>query len=101
MGVNTTKSFETAYSEPIAAEIRNPDMFIIAHDHISHFPFTGHKHGHLSFYIMRDGANLAGQIMRNDLVDGNPAAIQVLKSPLLAGLEAACLTIYLIDNPGP
>jgi hypothetical protein len=39
--------------------------------------------------------------MRNDLVDGNPAAIQILKSPLLAGLEATRFTIYLIDNSGP
>jgi len=50
---------------------------------------------------MRNGANLAGQIMRNDLVDGNPAAIQILKSLLMAGLEAACFTIYLIDNSSP
>jgi hypothetical protein len=43
VGVNATKPFKAAYSEPIAAEVRDPDMFVIAHDHMSHFPFTGHK----------------------------------------------------------
>jgi hypothetical protein len=101
MGVNTTKPLEAADSKPIAGEVGNPDVFVIAHDHVGHLPFTVHEQGYLSFNIMRDGANLAGQIMRDDLVDGNPAAIQVLKSPVLAGLEAACFTIYLIDDSGP
>ena len=52
MGVNTPKPFESAYSEPIAAEVGNPDVFIIAYDHMSHRPFTGHEQGYLSFNIM-------------------------------------------------
>jgi hypothetical protein len=101
MGVNTTETFEAAYSEPIAAEVGDPDMFVIADDHMSHFPFAGHEQGHLSFNIMGDGAKLAGQIMGNDLVDGNPATIQILKPLVLAGLEAAGFAIYLIDNSSP
>jgi hypothetical protein len=69
MGMNTTKPFEATHSEPIAAEVGDPDVFVIAYNHMSHFPFTGHKQGYLSFKIMGDGTNLAGQIMRNNLVD--------------------------------
>jgi len=50
---------------------------------------------------MGDGANLAGHIMGDDLANGNPAAIQVLKSPLLAGFEPGRFTIYLIDKSDP
>ncbi len=39
--------------------------------------------------------------MRDDLMYGNPAAIEILKSPVLAGLEAAGFAIYLIDNSSP
>ena len=101
MGVNTTKAFKAANTKPIAAEVGNPDVFIIADDDMRHFPFTGHQQGYLPFNIMGDSANLAGQIMGYDLVYGNLTAIKILKSPLLAGLKAGRFTIYLIDNSGP
>ena len=36
--------------------------------------------------------------MRNDLIGGYPAAVKVLESSLLAGLEAAYFTMYFLDG---
>jgi hypothetical protein len=39
--------------------------------------------------------------MRNNLMAGYPAAVKVLESSLLAGLEAAYFTIYFLDGLSP
>ena len=76
-------------------------MLVIAHDYKGHLPFPGDEHGNLSFDFARNGRNLTGEFMRNNLMTGDSAPIKLLKSLILAGLEAGRFTVYLLDGRHP
>ncbi|MBW1707755.1 MAG: hypothetical protein JRJ86_21780 [Deltaproteobacteria bacterium] len=94
--MNTSKAFKPARSKPVTADVRNPDMLIVAHDNTGHFPISGHEEGNLAFDLAGYCGNLAGQFVRNNLMGGYPAAIEILKPFLLTGLETACLAVYFL-----
>jgi len=71
-------------------------MFAVTHNNAGHFPLSSHEQGDLSLDLTGYRGNLAGQFVRNNLMGGYLAAIKVLKPFLLAGLEAACLTVYFL-----
>ena len=74
---------------------------MIAYDDKGNVPFSGHKQGYLSSNIVRDRGNLTGKFMRDDLMTGYPAAVKVLKSLLLAGLETSCFSMHLLYDLSP
>jgi hypothetical protein len=79
MGVNASKAFEAAGSEPVFAQVRNRDMIVITHDHKGYLSFPGYEQGNLSFNVVGKRRNLACQFMRNDLMAGYPAAVKFLE----------------------
>jgi hypothetical protein len=93
--VDASKAFEPARSQPVIAYVRNPYVIIVSHYNAGNVPLAGHKKCHLSLDLVGYGGNLASQFVRNDLLGGYSAAIQILKSFLLAGLETGYLAIYL------
>jgi hypothetical protein len=98
--MDASKALKPALPKPVTADVRNPDMLIVAHDHAGHFPFSSHEQGNLSFDLAGYCGNLAGQFVRNNLMGRYPAAVKILKPFLLTGLEAARLAVYfLYDLP--
>jgi len=59
---------------------------------------AGHQQGHLALYFVGNGGDLAGQFMGNDFAGGYSSAVKILKSLLLAGLQASGLAVYLVDS---
>jgi hypothetical protein len=55
----------------------------------------------LSLDIAGNGSNLAGQFRRDDFTAGYSAPVKLLKSLVLAGFEAACFAVYLLDGRYP
>ena len=73
-------------------------MFVISYNHIGHLTLPGHKQGDLTFDLTGNRGKLAGQFMRDDLIGGYSAAVQILESFLLTGLQATCFAKYFIDR---
>ena len=96
MGMDASKPFEAPRPQPDSAEIRDPDMLMIAHDHIGDLPFAGHQQGNLSVDFTGNGGNLAGYFVRDNFTGGYSTTVQILESLLLTGLQATCLTNYLL-----
>jgi hypothetical protein len=94
--MNASNALKPSRSKSVIADIRNPDMLIVAHGNTGHFPFSSHKQGHLSLDLSGYCGNLAGQFVRNNITGGYSAAVKILKPFLLAGLEAACLAVYFL-----
>ena len=101
MGMNASETFKATWSQSVTGEVRDPDVLIIAHDHIGHLTLTCQQHGHLSFNFAGNGGNLPGKLAGYDLMGGYLTAIQILKSLLLAGLEAARFAMYFLDGLKP
>src|SRR4030042_1112338 len=98
MGMYAPKSLETPRSHPDPGKIGDPDVLIVAHNHIGNRPFTGHQQGNLAIDFTGNGGNLAGQFVGDNLAGGYPAAVQILESLLLTGLQAVCFAQYVIDS---
>ena len=98
MGMDASETFKTAYSEPKTAQIRNPNMSVVTNNHICHLSFSTYEQRHLSFDFMGNRGNLAGQFMRNDLMGGYSAAVEILKPLLLGGFQTAGFAIYFFDS---
>jgi hypothetical protein len=96
--MNASQTLEASRPQPDPAEVGDPDVLVISDNHIVHLALPGHQQGNLTFDLTGNGGDLAGQFMRDDLIGGYSAAVQILKSFLLTGLEAACLSEYFIDR---
>ena len=50
--VNAPKPLEPAFTQPVPAEIRDPQVFVVPDHHIGHIPFPVQQQGHLSVNLV-------------------------------------------------
>jgi hypothetical protein len=98
MGMDASEAFKTTCSESKTAQIRNPNMFVVTNNHICYLSFSTYEQRHLSFDFVGNRGNLTGQFMRNDLMGGYSAAVEILKPLLLGGFQTAGFAIYFFDS---
>jgi hypothetical protein len=76
-------------------------MPVITYDHTGYLSPAGYEQPYLSFYFVGNCRNLAGQFVGDDLVRGYGAAVEILESLLLTGLETGGFSEYLLDSLNP
>jgi hypothetical protein len=86
MGVKTPHPLEPAQAEPEPPQIRDEDVLVVPDDDGNHLSFSGQEQPNLSLNLERNGTQLTGQFVGDDLMTGDTATVKVLKKLHLAGL---------------
>jgi len=99
--MNAAQSHESIGTQPNPVQIGNLDAIVIPCDYIGDFSLSSDENGDLTSDIVRNGAQLTGQLLGDDFMGIHPSAIQFLQKVVLAGFKTGYFSIYFFDGFKP
>ena len=98
MGVDAPQTLEPAFAAAVTAEVGDEDLFVVTYDSEDNLTLAVDDNPDLASYFLGELGEVAGELRRDDLLGGDPAAVDPLQSLYLARPQAVGVAVYFLNR---
>jgi len=98
MGVDAVQPLEPPFAAAVAAEVGDDDLLVVPDDGKADLPLAVDNNPDLASDFPGELGEVAGELRGDDLVGGDPAAVDPLQSLDLVRPQAVCIAVYLFNR---